>query len=247
MEMEIETFVWVGTLSSLSFGIGLLFLAVFNFFKVRNKENDLQLEISLKSKIQERHRIAADLHDSVLGDLNALNIYLSIIYKEENGFKDKKYFPELKSGIENAIKNTRLVSNKLMPPLLEDHGLLAAVEDYCENLSVKTNAKFNVISHEEINFLYLISYELFFVIQEFTTNMVKYGGVSTCDILFRSSKKSIYIEIIDDGKSYDFKALSLISKGNGMKNIHSRLQSIDAELEQQTASTGNHFIIKIKK
>lgn len=245
--MEIETFFLAGIAFSFFSAIGLLLLTLFNIVKVRNKENELQLEISLKSKIQERHRIAADLHDSVLGDLTALNIYLSIIYKEENGFKDKNYYPELKNGIENAIKNTRLVSDKLMPPLLENYGLLAALKDYFENLTVKTNIKFNVISDEEIHFLYFVSYELFFIIQEFTTNMVKYGEVTVCNISFYCSRRSIYIEIIDDGKPYNFEALFFTSKGNGMKNINSRLKSIDAEMVQKNINMGNHFLIKVKK
>jgi len=245
--MELETFFWVGTVFSLFCAIGLLLLTLFNVTKVRSRANELQLEISLKSKIQERQRIAADLHDSVLGDLNALNVYLAILYKEENGFKGKKYYPELKNSIENAIKNTRLVSNKLMPPLLESHGLLAALEEYFNSLSVKTKIGFSVVSEEEIDFLYLISYELFFIIQEFTTNMIKYGGINSCKIQFYYSRKNIHIEITDDGKPYDFKALAFTSKGSGMKNISSRLKSIDAEMVQKKAAAGNCFLIRMKR
>lgn len=213
---------------------------------MKRKEADLLLKASLESEKKERKRIAADLHDSVSSDLSAIRNYLTVLIKSENDVDRGAMFQELKDGVEVAIENTRLISYKLMPPLLEKLGFTIALEDYLKSLSKKTGIPFLFINHEnEIKIEVFIAYELFRIIQEFTTNMLKYGNISECSIKLLTADSLIVIEITDDGNAFDFKNQLATAKGTGIMNISSRLKVINASIIQQNPLIGNHFVISL--
>lgn len=247
---EIEIIYWIGTSLMLLLSLGILFLVLSyrnHLYKIRQKEADLLLKATLEGERVERNRIAADLHDSVSGDLNAIKNYLLFIEKTNSLKEHQEILDEIKNSVVLALENTRLVSYKLMPPLLENLGLLHTVEDYLEQLSKKTQLSFTVVAPEGLKFESDVAYEVFRIVQEFTTNMVKYGQISHCEIRFDWSDHQNLIEIQDDGTPYDFFRLMMVSSGTGLKNINSRVKSIGAELTQMPANSGNHFVIHLKK
>jgi signal transduction histidine kinase len=246
---EIYSVLWLGTGIMLFLAFGLIFLVLFyqNYFtRMKRKEAEQLLLVSLESEKNERQRIAADLHDSVSGDLVAIRNYLSIMKKNDNGEIEGSVIDELREGIENALENTRQVSYKLMPPLLDSFGLAAAVTDYYERLAQKTGISFVVETNDEGEPKPEIAYELFRVIQEFTTNMLKYGEIANCRVSMSTQKDQFVIEIIDDGRPFHFHNAMEQSTGMGLKNISTRLKVIGAVLTQREQLSGNHFIIILK-
>ena len=248
---EIKSVFWIGTTVMLFFAFGLIFLVLFyqNYFaKMKRKEAELLLKTSLDSEKLERQRIAADLHDGVSGDLNAIRNYLSILQMSEKDLDKQELFAEIKESVEAALENTRQVSYKLMPPLIELAGFTVALQDYFERLSRNSDVAFEVVCKDgSVEFDAETSYELFRVVQEFTTNMIKYGQISQCTVVLYSLNDKQFVELVDDGLPYDFKALSLTSRGTGLKNISSRLKVIEGELLQREVVEGNHFVISLKK
>lgn len=248
---QVGTLILIGTGLITLLVLFVLFLAVFyqtNMMKVKRKEAELLLKTSLESEKMERKRIAADIHDGVSGDLNAIRNFLSVLYKTEQDEEKKALFEEIKSGVEAALENTRLVSYKLMPPLLESSGFIVALQDYFDRINSKTIANFSL--ETDIVFFDVsneISYELFRIMQEFTTNMIKYGNITKCSIGITFEEKVYNIIITDDGTPYNFKELYQVSKGTGLKNINSRLKVIESVLKQKNVSDGNQFLISIKK
>lgn len=246
---EIDVIYWLGTAIMLVFGFGLIYLALFytNYVtKLKKKEAELLLKASLESEKKERERIAADLHDSVSSDLSAIRNYLAVILKSEQDDGRIAVFTDLKEGVETAIENTRTISYRLMPPLLEKMGLVAALDDYLQRLSKQTAVSFSLQKHElSLALDAMVSYELFRVVQEFTTNMLKYGAVTQCVVIPYVLQQQFFIEIIDDGLPYNFQSASAAATGTGLKNISSRLKAIEAQLTQRDVVTGNHFVISL--
>lgn len=242
---------WMGTGVMLFFALGLVLLVLFyqNYFvKMKRKEAELLLKSSLESEKRERKRIAADLHDGVSGDLNAIRNYLSVLQKGEKDTGKQELFTEIKEGIDAALENTRQVSYKLMPPLLELAGFTVALQDYFERLSSSSKIRFEVATLADFpDFYQETGYELFRIVQEMTTNMIKYGAITRCRVMVYVLENNYCIEITDDGVPFDFKELQAVSTGSGLKNISSRLKVIGAQMEQQEIKKGNHFIITLKK
>lgn len=247
---KVGTLILIGTGLIVILVLLLLFLAVFYqtyVMKMKRKEAELLLKTSLESEKLERKRIAADIHDGISGDLNAIRNFLSVLYKTEANPEKKIIYDDIKLGVEAAIENTRLVSYRLMPPLLETSGFLVTLEDYFSRLNSKTSADFKLVTHEKsISLSNEISYELFRIIQELTTNMIKYGSISSCEIGIVKELDRYKITIKDDGIPFNFKQLYLTSGGTGLKNISSRLKVIDAIFKQNEVLLGNEFVISIK-
>ena len=247
---KVGTLILIGTGLIVILVFVVLFLAVFYqsyVLKMKRNEAELLLKTSLESENQERKRIAADIHDGVSGDLNAIRNFLAVLYKNEKDNEKRLLFEEIKSGVEAALENTRLVSYRLMPPLLEISGFLVTLEDYFDRIKSKTNADFSLVTQlKSFYFPHDISYELFRVLQEFTTNMIKYGNISKCQVIISLDNDTYTIEVTDDGIPFNFKEMYLLSKGSGLKNISSRLKVIEASLIQNEIAEGNQFLIFIK-
>ena len=247
---EITSVYWIGTLLMLCICCGIFFLVLSyrnRFFKLKQNEADLLLKASLEGERIERNRIAADLHDSVSGDLNAIKNYLLFIEKTNALSGNQGILDEIKNSVAAALENTRLISYKLMPPMLEHVGLLATLDDYLQQLSKRTKLTFVLTcKQDDLVFSASRAYEIFRIVQEFTTNMIKYGNITNCQLVLYSKEKETYIEIKDDGKPFDFHHALQTSKGTGLKNINSRIKSIDATLTKKTIEMGNHFLIILK-
>lgn len=244
------TLIIIGTSLIVILVLVLLFLAVFYqtyVLKMKRKEAELLLKTSLESE-KERQRIAADIHDGVSGDLNAVRNFTSILLKTETDVDKKEMFAEINNGVEAALENTRLVSYKLMPPLLEKAGFAPALQDYLDRINKVNEAKFELNAN---GFNFEIpqdkAYELFRISQEFTSNMMKYGNITKCTLSLNDSSEHYSLQIEEDGIPYNFKEMYTTSKGAGLKNISSRLKIIDANFEQIPVEKGNKFVISVKK
>jgi len=247
---KIKIVFWLGTFLFLFIGIALLVLVMFyqNYVaKMKQKEAELLLKTALETEKNERERIAADLHDGVSGDLNAVRNFIAILNKKEASNEDKGFYNIILESVENALESTRNVSYKLMPPLLHTMGFTSAVNDYLERLTKQTSITYNFITHSNFSNLDSnYSYELYRIIQELTTNQMKYGHVSQCQITLSEFSENYKAIIEDDGIEFSYQNSLRMSKGSGLKNIQSRLKVLGATLHQEPKTLGNIYIISFK-
>lgn len=247
----IVSVLWIGTFVMLLLVFGLLFMAVFyqrNIAQMRQKEAEKLLKTALESEKKERQRIATDLHDSVQSDISAIRNYFTILSRKVTDESVLELIEVIKTVIDQTADNTRSISYKLMPPLLQTSGFCAAVQNHFERLTESTGKNFSmqadlpnmIIPAEK-------AYELFRIVQELTQNMLKYGNISECRLFIYETEKNISLELVDDGILFDFKSSFQESTGSGLYNIKSRLTSIEAEMLQREVIEGNHFVITLNK
>lgn len=248
---EIKLVFWIGTFLFLLIGLGLIAMALFyqnHFAKMKQKEAELLLKTALETEKNERERIAADLHDGVSGDLNAVRNFIAILNKKEASKEDKGFYNTILESVENALESTRNVSYKLMPPLLHSMGFISAIEDYLERLTKQTSINYSIVTQSDFSNLDTNhSYELYRIIQEITTNQMKYGHVSSCQITLSETSEDYRVTIEDDGIEFSFQNTFQNSKGSGLNNIQSRLKILGATLQQEPKTLGNTYIISLKK
>lgn len=246
---EIKIVFWLGTFLFLFIGIALLAMALFyqnHFAKMKQKEAELLLKTALETEKNERERIAADLHDGVSGDLNAVRNFIAILNRKVASKEDKGFYDIILESVENALESTRNVSYKLMPPLLNTIGFTSALKDYLERLTKQTSINYNLTHTDFSNLDTNYGYELYRIIQELTTNQMKYGHVSNCQITLSEVVEHYIVRIEDDGIEFSFQNSLQTSKGSGLKNIQSRLKVLGATLHQEPKTLGNIYIISFK-
>ena len=247
---EIKIMFWLGSMFMIAMALGLAIMALFYqkaFAKMKRKEAENLLKASLESEKKERQRIAKDLHDGVQSDLSAIRNLLVTLLKKNSNFEDSDLLKYMNESLIDLQENTRRISHNLMPTMLEQHGFSVAIENYFENLNRAGDVTFDFLNKTEVlTVSKQIEYDLFRVIQEFTVNMLKYGKITHCVVILFELQGRIALELIDDGVTFDFRAKYLQGKGLGLQNIQSRLNSMNAVLEQKTSLTGNHFLIHLK-
>lgn len=180
---------------------------------------------------EERKRIAQDLHDDISSKLNivSLNIHLmSTPNLSENEVN------EIRSNIieltGRALENSRRIAHDLLPPVLEKFGLIAAVEELCQEFKsskqVKTSFKNSIdfeMAHEAMQL------QIFRILQELMNNSLRHGKASNIKIVFSTVNKIKTCHYTDDGIGFDMESAKN-KKGLGMKNIESRVEILKGNL-----------------
>jgi signal transduction histidine kinase len=247
---EVKMMLYLGTGVMVFFVLGLVLLVISyqrHFFKMKQQEAEAMLKATLETEKRERERIAADLHDSVQGDLSAIRIYLNVLSRRITAEEDREVVKEIRDGVEAALENTRTISHNLMPPLLEAEGLVASVKAYVTGVCQR--AGMEVIAEGAISGRLQPSqeYQVFRAVQELAANCIKYSGASSVSFRFREEENKVEIVMEDNGTPFDFYASREASKGAGLRNITSRLEAAGAVLKQENSPGRNRIIISIKR
>jgi PAS domain S-box-containing protein len=200
----------------------------------KNTEN-LILRSAVAAEEKERERLSKELHDGIAQNMVAMSLYLSNLSSEskEMSVRSQDIIRQINELIADTIEETRQVSHDLMPRVLNEHGFIGAVETLFDRISRIDKIKYqlNIKGSETIGDP-LISINLYRVIQEFIKNTQKYSQASRVmlNIEFKDHKLHMYIS--DDGIGFD---RSLPSRGVGLQNMFSRINSIGGNYSLSTA------------
>jgi len=250
-ETGLKLLFWISTSVILLLTLALLLFSMIylkNTYKLKQKEAENLLKASLESEQKERKRIAADLHDGVMGDLNAIRNYITILDRQEESPLNKNILQEIKTGLDDTLSNIQHISYNLMPPTLEISGIVPALIDYFERLKKLNSVTITFHQYQKnIPISSSDAYELFRIIQELTSNMLKYGKVNQIDFSIEKQGEIIEIKITDDGIPFNLHQSLRNTSGMGLKNIISRVKHIEASLVQLPVDKGNSIIIYLKK
>lgn len=215
--------------------------------KINRKESENLLKSSLESEKKERKRIASDFHDSVSGDLSAVQNYVTILANKEKDSFNKSVFQEIENALGNVIENVQDISYNLMPPTLETLGLSSTLRTYFERVQKWNNVIINEEFQSECEKVSSSeAYEIYRIVQELVTNSIKHGNSQQVNFTVYEKEKTYIFEISDNGIPFDFYKSVKKTYGMGLKNITSRVKSINAKLVQTPVEKGNkiHFFLK---
>ncbi|GAB4376206.1 MAG: hypothetical protein Kow0075_03120 [Salibacteraceae bacterium] len=189
----------------------------FIFWRYRRRQEKLalkQLEINkIKTEIteEERKRIARDLHDSLGSKL--------LIIKSTRSHQD-----EIERLVDESLDEMRSISRNLYPPLIEELGLIKALENYLEQVE-KSHGIITYLE-SEIDDLELGTAEqlqLFRVIQEAVNNAVKHSGTRSIRVDILRSEDRIKFRVRDNGRGFDpnhaTKSVGLISMKDRIRQL----------------------------
>lgn len=203
-----------------------------------NAEKELKKAI-ITTQETERKLIASELHDQISNKLNLVVLKLSNI--NTNTFSEE--IPLIKEDLKNLIKKNRDITHYLYPTEIDNLGLILTLQDLA--IKYKTaQFKMNIYSNQAIHFQQKQEeYQIYRIIQESITNTLKHAKASEINIHLKPFKQYLSILIQDDG--IGFNPLT-ITKGIGLTNIETRLNTLDAIFKfKSIPSKGTRLIIKL--
>ncbi len=248
LEKNIALYFWCGTFLMLFFAIGIfIFVTTYwrRLYQFRQNENDKLMKSCLAVERNERKNISSYLHDTVCNDLYAVSINLTILQQSEQEIEKLNTLADIQQQLDCIMNKTRNLSYLTMSPLLEFYGLVAALQDFFKRLNKLNHLHISFQCRVEIPKLDMsVSYEIYRIVQEMTTNMIKHGEAKHAHIVITRQENHVIIILQDDGIAFDMIKAYKESKGMGIKNIFFRAKMIQAKLKQQKTESGNKFILK---
>lgn len=179
---------------------------------------------------KERERISRDLHDGLGPLLSTIKLYVNELESGDLESAEKvgmlKQTNEL---INEAISSTRAISNNLSPHLIMDFGLVKAVESFCKKINLVPKIRIQFSNRlDNRRFDQTVEIVLYRVITELINNTIRHARASRIEIDLEIIEDMLQLTYLDDGIGFDKeRVLTGDSGGMGMKNIISRLRSIN--------------------
>lgn len=196
---------------------------------LREKSQQYQLELAHQKEVtlqytsvqeSERKRIAELLHDDIGNKLNILSLWIN----NEDSLNNKRSREVIKQQIPALIEATRTISHSLYPVNLEKFGLILTLEALISNVNESLLIQL-IVNHDYQKRPISFEVQIYRIIQEFLSNVIKHAKASNMLIHIRDTETSLAVILSDNGVGFDN---SILKKGMGLKNIDSRIKSINA-------------------
>lgn len=215
-------------------GVVLLLIALLFFLLWRSVHigrKSALFKAKLDGEVEERIRIARDLHDGLGGMLSLLRMKI-----EQDADKG-----ETLQHLDATSRELRHVAHHLMPEQLLRSGLTTALSDLA--LSMPNTEFYNTgdddrpLAKDLEIVLYRCTYEL-------VNNAVKHSEAGTITIELNHHGSNVMLVVSDDGHGFD---PSRASHGRGLKNISERIARYNGRMNIDSSPEGTRVSITVKE
>lgn len=157
---------------------------------------------------EEGTRIAREIHDELGGALTGLKWDLEKIDNTLNGLGDGSQLAEVRNRIgnmttiiETTINTVRRIAAELRPGVLDDLGLVAAIEWQIEQFQSRSGLKCHLTNNaKEIELDREKATAVFRILQEILTNVLRHAGATNVYVKLGRTKHYFEVEVKDDGR-----------------------------------------------
>jgi len=211
--------------------IGVILLPFNSYNRIKQEKLQGQLEdankrISKLLVIQERQRIARDLHDTLGQKLSLIGLKSDLASKviEKDPLRAKTELQDINHTARIALKEVRELVSNIRAGKLEDE--LLRVQQLLKAAEIDFRVKGNFALKDTP---LLVENVLTMCLKEAVTNVVKHSQASFCHVLIKQSQTELFLQIQDNG--IGFKTGHEFLEGNGLRGMKERLEFVNGVLE----------------
>ncbi|MEF3275935.1 MAG: GAF domain-containing sensor histidine kinase [Chloroflexus sp.] len=186
--------------------------------------------------LEERNRLARELHDSVSQQLFSMTLTAQAARAqfERNPARVRALLERLHETATAALAEMRALIFQLRPPALRDQGLVAAIQHHAQHIAHREGLRIELNVAGDERHARGIEQPLFRIIQEALNNIVKHAAAHNVQIQLTFSAEQVQIRVVDDGQGFDPQARP---SGEGR---HLGLLS----MRERAAELGGTFIVR---
>jgi signal transduction histidine kinase len=187
----------------------------------------------LQAQEEERKHLSRELHDEIAQTLTVISLELANL--QSTAVRDKTLCQKIKDTqilLQNSAQLVHRFARDLRPPLLDDIGLIPAVQSFVKNFSqrMRVSVRFNAcpeveqVSHNKRIVLYR-------VMQAALTNVGVHAEAKKAEVNIKKMPHAISMEIRDNGKSFCVDQV-LDSKRNhrlGLVGMRERIEMVGGQ------------------
>jgi NarL family two-component system sensor histidine kinase LiaS len=188
-------------------------------------QNLLQSHQELAS-IEERNRLARELHDSVKQQVFATTMQLAAaqVQLPDNPLEAQKHLDEAENLSRQSQEELAMLIQELRPAALQDDGLSKAIRNYTSDWSRQSGIEVELELHDELFVTHQAEEVLFRVTQEALSNIARHSEAKAVFIRLSSSNDEVSLTIRDDGKGFELS--SARNQGYGLDSMRERADNV---------------------
>ncbi|MBS0558058.1 MAG: histidine kinase [Proteobacteria bacterium] len=179
------------------------------------------------AKEDERRHLARELHDEFGQALTSAKINLGLALARPPSTDGAARISDTIAVIDGLLGQVRALSLDLRPPLLDEMGLVPALEGYLNAVSARSGLVLRQRLDAQAEWVALDrEITVFRIVQEAVTNAVRHAGARTLDVSLIARDGGVAISVRDDGKGFDA-GTTLAAGGPGLGLFGMRERALD--------------------
>ena len=194
-------------------------------------------------------QIAHEIHDGAGQLVAAVYISLDMIEKDL-GPSARGRLQDIKKHLDDAYQQLRHLSHELRPTILDDLGLVRALEFLSEGVAHRSKLQIAVKASNGVRLPAPMETALYRVVQEALNNINKHAQAKSVDIRLRASEKMVRCSVVDDGVGFLPGGVPTRSSGRGLGllGIREKLQPFGGVLKIESApGRGTKVLITVPR
>lgn len=221
--------------------------------ELSQKAEELQRLLARTVQIQEdeRHRIAADIHDSVI------QLVYGALYQVEGATQRllsdpigvRTHLQEIRSSLNQAITEMHKAIYDLWPSSLDEMGLLPSVEAFLARFEQSTGIQCSFhTAGSRIRFTPQARITIYRILQEALHNVRKHARATVVEVIFTFNEDAVTVTIRDDGRGFKREEVGASSTGRlGLIAMRERVQTIGGAFDIQSGRSGTLITLTLPR
>ena len=182
--------------------------------------------------LEERERIAKELHDGVIQSLFAVGMSLQGLAAASSDESMARRLEAAVEDVDHSIRDLRNYIFGLRPGILADRQLDQAIKQMASEFGARTGVVTVVdVDSEAAAQLASRAGDVVQLAREALSNVGRHGAATTCRVSLRRGDAGLSLEIDDDGQGFDVDATSW---GMGLSNLRERVESLGGVLQVES-------------
>jgi signal transduction histidine kinase len=157
------------------------------------------------AKEEERSRISRELHDEFGQTLTAAKINLQMLKRVAEDPAVAQRLEDSVIMIDGMIRQARNIALGLRPPLLDEAGLVAALDHHLKALEGRSGVRIELVN-AGVNIPPELNVTVFRLVQEAVNNALRHAQATTIRVTLRDDTDALSLVVEDDGIGFDREA-----------------------------------------
>jgi two-component system, NarL family, sensor histidine kinase LiaS len=189
--------------------------------------------------IEERNRLARDLHDSVSQELFSLSMLAAASRRiiEKRPEVAAQQLDEIQQTAQRALQETRSLIFALRPAALDDRGLVPALRDLAAAAYDRQGLRVDLGIGGERRLPLAHEQALFRIVQEALANVARHSGVRAAQVVLSYGDDQVELMVRDEGRGFD-RSAPRGARSIGLESMAERAAALGGSLTVESASEG---------
>jgi len=216
--------------------------------RMADEKSELAKTAHKSAVIEERQRLARDLHDAISQQLFALTMLSEAAVKQIdiNPSLAKEQMTEVAQAALYSQAEMRALLLHLRPVYLSGDPLVKGIHKLIEELKQKCQIDFQVTIDSDLTLSEMIEEHIFRIVQEAFSNILRHAFASEVKLAIVQKDKEVLIHIADNGKGFDIENNTNKKASYGLKTMQERSEEIGGTfIVRSNKDEGTYIDIKI--